>query len=342
MLRSARNYLTHLFKEKPEGWYPLLSVYYLTYSCNFRCPYCCDGNNIPYYQLPREELSGEKVIELLQIIRRHCDYLVLTGGEPCLHPELDYILKELPSLNFDGVVLTSNGHDILPYLELINSSVNYLVFSLDTLDSQKADQWYGAKAGAHKRILANLEAANKFSGRDYDIIISAVAMDTNIEDLDCLLSFCKQNNYRFAVSPQLVGVKASSSLTANRRYSEFFNRLIEGKKKGAAINGTILYLEHMRDFRKFKCRPSTVLAVSPQGDVFFSCLERGHKAGNLFKEESLHHTRRLGLDRIGPEPECDNRCHSPCALGLSLALNHPTSVLFEGFFLLKHKLGSHL
>jgi hypothetical protein len=24
-------------------WRPLLAVYYLTYSCDFRCPYCSDG-----------------------------------------------------------------------------------------------------------------------------------------------------------------------------------------------------------------------------------------------------------------------------------------------------------
>jgi hypothetical protein len=98
------------------------------------------------------------------------------------------------------------------------------------------------------------------------------------------------------------------------------------------------YLEHLRDLRKFKCRPFTMLVVSPLGEVFYPCLELGNYAGNLFAEPNLHRLRQAGRERFGPPPQCGRQCHSACALGFARLLENPLSILHEGYLMVRAKL----
>ncbi len=331
MWRSVRNYLIHFITRKPVGWHPLLAVYYLTYACDFRCPYCSDGNHVPYYRLPRADLPAAEVLELLRTIRRYCDYLVITGGEPFNHAACGQVLRGLPSLGFDGIVLTTNGYAIKPYLPLINKAVRYLVFSIDTLNHDKADRWFGAGAGTLKKVLHNIHSAATWPRRAYEIIISAVATPDNLDDLRAVHRYCRERGFRFALAPQLLGVKPHPALAQNSAYRQIFDDLLTAKRRGEAINGTVRYLQHMRDLACFACRPSTVLAVAPQGDVFYPCLERGTIAGNLRRTADLHLLRIQGKRSFGPEPRCDNRCHSACALSFALMLDQPLSLAHEAY-----------
>jgi MoaA/NifB/PqqE/SkfB family radical SAM enzyme len=335
MLRTLRNSLVHLGTRDPAQWRPLLAVYYLTYACNYRCPYCSDGTGTPYYRLASPVLPADDVLRLFSTIRRYADFLVLTGGEPLRYAALDDVLRGLPALGFDGVVFTTIGDDVERHLPGINRAVNHLVFSLDTLDEAKADRWLGAGPGGHARILGQIEAARAFPDRKYKIIISAVATPDNLDDLYAVYDFAAARGFRFALCPQLEGVKAPARFNGDPEYRRLFDFLIDRKRRGEKVYGTVAYIEHMRDLAKFSCRPSTVLAVSPTGDVFYPCLEIGQVAGNLISEPDLDRIRAAGRRKFGPEPACDTRCHSACALGLSLAFNHPLSVFREIFLAAK-------
>jgi hypothetical protein len=142
------------------------------------------------------------------------------------------------------------------------------------------------------------------------------------------------------VSPQLVGVHPNPALRASAAYRTLMDGLVRAKRAGAPIEGTVAYLEHLRDLAPFRCRPSTVLAVSPAGDVFYPCLELGHVAGNLLTEPDLDAIRAAGRARFGPEPRCDPRCQSPCALGFALLLARPWIIADEGWRALRGALRS--
>ncbi len=339
MWRSVRNYwYLRLAGVTPTRWRPLLAVYYLTYACDFRCPYCADGANRPYYRLDSPTLDADGVVELLTTVRRYCDHLVLTGGEPLNHPQVDEILRALSPLGFRSVVLTTNGYDLAPRLAGVLEAVDHLVISLDTLDRAKADGWYGVGDGALDRILATaLEAEARRSASSTEIIVSAVVTPHNIADLYEVYQFCQTNGLRFAASPQLEGVKVHPDLIDNGPYRTLFDFLLEEKKKGRAINGTPLYLQYMRDLKAFRCFPSATLAVSPVGEVFYPCLERGTKGGNLLQEPDLDRIRQQAIERFGPEPSCDNRCHSACALSFGLILGRPWSMAPEALIQLKSR-----
>jgi len=328
-MNAASSFLHHLCSNDRQRWFPLLSVYYLTYACDFRCGHCSDGGGEPYYRLPSRTLPGPQVIDLLRIVRRHSDYLVLTGGEPLQHPDFAFVLQKLRELRFRGVVLTTNGYLMDDFLDDAIESVQYLVFSLQSLNSQRADAGYGGRSGLHERVMANLDRAARHPERKCEIIISSVVTPENIPDLYEVYRFTQEHGFRLAACPQLVGVKAHPTFTGSDEYRQFFDFLIAEKRKGGAIQGTVDYLCYMRDLRKFNYRPFTMLVVSPLGDVFYPCLELGQFAGNLLEQPDLHQLRQQGFTRFGPQPDCDTRCHSACALGFSRLLSNPFSLVHE-------------
>ena len=332
-MNAIGGYLHHLLMDSPHRWHPLLGVFYLTYRCDFRCPYCSDGAATPYYALPSPVLPAAKVKDLLTAIRRHCQYVVLTGGEPLQHTEFSDVMADIPALRFRRVILTTNGYALDRFLEVVVPAVRELVFSVDTLVHEKADRWYGVGDGALQRVLANIERAARHPRRRFEIIISSVVTPDNLADLVEVYRYAQQHGYTFAACPQLVGVKAHPALADSPDYRRFYDFLIAEKRASGAIHGTVDYLEHMRDLRKFRCHPFTMLVVSPTGDVFYPCLELGHFAGNLLEEDSLHRIRQNGWAKFGPQPDCDNRCHSACALGFSRLLENPASLLHEAILI---------
>jgi MoaA/NifB/PqqE/SkfB family radical SAM enzyme len=329
MWRSAKNLLAQALSDGESGWYPLLAVYYLTYACDFRCPYCSDGEGRPYHTLRDKALPAARALELLARIRRRSDHLVLTGGEPLRYPELAAVLDGLPALGFDTVALTTNGYALPADLRRFEGALTHLVFSLDTLDTARADATYGVGQGALVRILDNIErAARRQRGRrPYEVVISAVATPENLDDLYGVYDYAKARGFRFAVCPQLVGVHPHPGLRDNVAYQRLFTHLIDERRRGAAIQGSPLYLEHMQHLTQFDCRPSTLLAVAPDGDVFYPCLELGTVAGNLLEHDDLDAIQAAGRARFGPKPPCGNRCQSACALGFGLLFSHPLSAI---------------
>jgi MoaA/NifB/PqqE/SkfB family radical SAM enzyme len=327
----AAVYLYHLLVDSPRKWHPLIGFYYLTYACRFRCPYCSDGSGRPYHKLISPVLAADRVLALLRVLRRHCDHLVLTGGEPLEHPEFAQVMQGLPALRFRKVLLTTNGDGLGTSLPAVAGAVDELIFSLDTLDAAKADDWYGLGRGTLARILGEIEQAARHPRRRFTIIISSVVTPHNIADLYEVYEYCRQRGFRLAACPQLVGVHAHAALWDNPAYREFYDFLITEKRRAGHVQGTVGYLECLRDLRPFQCRPFTMLVVSPTGDVFYPCLEIGHVAGNLFEETDLHRLRRQGYARFGPQPNCGNQCHSACAAGFASLLSNPASLLHEGW-----------
>ena len=228
------------------------------------------------------------------------------------------------------------------FLSEVADSIQYLVVSLQTLDSQKGDAGYGGRNGVHEKVMSNIERAAHHPSGKYEIIISSVVTPENIPDLYEVYRFCQERGFRLAACPQLLGVKVHPALVDNHDYRQFFDFLISEKRKGGSIQGTVDYLRYMRDLRKFSCRPFTMLVVSPLGEVFYPCLELGQFAGNLLQQPDLHQLRQDGLRAFGPQPNCDARCHSACALGFSRLLANPLSLVHEAALMARSQIKTFL
>ncbi len=147
-------------------------------------------------------------------------------------------MEKVPALNFKKVILTTNGFQLQNYLQQIAASVHELVISLDTLDCQKADCWYGIGTGALDRILTNIDLTAEYHrSRKFRVVISSVVTPENIPDLYEVFRYSQLHGFLFAAAPQLMGVKAHPELVNNDEYISFYNYLIGEKKKGVRIFG---------------------------------------------------------------------------------------------------------
>ena len=107
--------------------YPETAVLMLTKRCNLHCAFC-DITNI------NEEMSlgdAQKVID--NISKLKATLLVITGGEPFLHPQLFDIVKYAKNKGLK-VCITTNGTLIDDNFEqIVDSKVDVLSVSLDGL-----------------------------------------------------------------------------------------------------------------------------------------------------------------------------------------------------------------
>ena len=84
-----------------------LAATIFTGGCNLRCPYC---HNAPLVVQTEHAptLTEEEILDFLATRKGFLDGVVVTGGEPLLHPDIAQLLKHIRELGF-LVKLDTNG-----------------------------------------------------------------------------------------------------------------------------------------------------------------------------------------------------------------------------------------
>ena len=79
-----------------------------TYGCNLRCPYC-HNPELVIEKLPSERKFSEKyVLDFLKERKGKLDGVVITGGEPLIHMDIESFISKIKKLGF-LVKLDTNG-----------------------------------------------------------------------------------------------------------------------------------------------------------------------------------------------------------------------------------------
>lgn len=129
----------------------------LTDRCNLRCFYCMPEEGI---ELTEKEniMSLEEIIGIAKVFRSMgVDTIRLTGGEPTVRKNFDYLVRELAKLEVT-LKLTTNGILLDRYLHLFEETgLRKINISLDTLD--KTRSVFISKRDYFDRIMNNLEQA---------------------------------------------------------------------------------------------------------------------------------------------------------------------------------------
>ena len=82
-----------------------VSVVLFSQACNFRCPFCHNGDSVLNAQ---EELAFNEILAYLKTRIGLIDAVVFSGGEPTLEPDLEVKMKAVKSLGFE-IKLDTNG-----------------------------------------------------------------------------------------------------------------------------------------------------------------------------------------------------------------------------------------
>ncbi len=106
--------------------------------CNMSCSFCFVDRTVPDFDLAqlKEETQA--------MARSGTRHLVLSGGEPTLHPELAELIRFAKALgSFDVIEMQSNGvkcADLAYTRELVEAGLNKVTVSLHSIDPEHSDK----------------------------------------------------------------------------------------------------------------------------------------------------------------------------------------------------------
>ncbi|MBQ3870056.1 MAG: anaerobic ribonucleoside-triphosphate reductase activating protein [Clostridia bacterium] len=120
-----------------------------TGGCNFRCPFC---HNFGLVSSPGEPLDEEEVFSYLKKRKGLLDAVVITGGEPLIHPDIAGLIKKVRDVGYP-VKLDTNGTFPVRLAELISEGlIDYVA-----MDIKNCEEKYFLTAGCE----VDLDAVRK-------------------------------------------------------------------------------------------------------------------------------------------------------------------------------------
>jgi MoaA/NifB/PqqE/SkfB family radical SAM enzyme len=318
-------------------YYPLCGYVYLTYRCNLACSYCDDGTGVKYPDKAIDrELTTEQWKDLFRILRHETDVLILTGGEPTCRTDLVELLRFLQQLRYRWICVLTNALTLDQFPDVL-ALVDMLYVKLDTLDLDQGDRLLG-RPGAQQRILSNVAwAAEHGPPRGCRVCLGCCVTSDTIAAAGRVLDFAVEHNLGFSPMPAICGVYPDPGLKGNPEYEALIQRAIDLKRAGFDVPGSMPYLRGLQRFRKFRCQPTLLARIRPNGEVLYPCGRIGTAGGNILTLGSLPRALDEGVRRHGPIPNCDNRCHFGCYMDFSLLVQHPWTLLYEAYLELKRR-----
>ncbi|MBI4861400.1 MAG: radical SAM protein [Candidatus Riflebacteria bacterium] len=339
MFLLERNFIRHAVEWKLgiyRPYRPLCAYVYLTFRCNLACVYCNDGSGKKYPDCDSDgELSTDQWLRVLSVIRRETDVLIFTGGEPTMRKDLKPILDGCRSLGFAKICLLTNGVTLERHPEILETC-HILMVSLDTLDEARSDRMMGAPAGTFRRIMKNVElACEARKSHGIRLYFNVVVTPDNVADVHDVIDFCLERSIGFTPLPEVVGFYPREGLKGNPDYEALIDRMVELKRSGCEVLGTMGYIRGVKRFDSYRCLAPLLARVWPNGDLCYPCQKLHKVGGNLLALGDYSKAVDEGVARHGPIPECDNRCHVGCYMDFSMCIQRPGLLLEEAWYGLK-------
>jgi MoaA/NifB/PqqE/SkfB family radical SAM enzyme len=282
---------------------PYAVTFYATHKCNLACSYCTQKEPDVF----SDELPTAETVRLLRAIRRECDSIIITGGEPTLRADIEDLTEAARfHAKFRSVLLITNG-TLLDRRPRLFQAVTGLVISLDALAPDPTNPL--SKPAALPKVLENIALAKERLGHPRNITISTVIEEWNIGEVERLLDWCGEEGFVFAAQSAAQEKMPNLALLRNPRYQALVDKIIARRRAGQPVNGTPKTIETLLRFREFECFPTMFPRVYPNGDVFYPC-EPLHKiAGNLLRDGSLQKIFARGKQLYGDIPPCRGICY---------------------------------
>lgn len=167
----------------------------ITSDCNMRCFYCHnEGQGI----FVNKFMTIEALRSIVMMgIKFGVSKVRLTGGEPSLHPELIEMINMLKKdLVVRNVGINTNGMMLDSHLlnKLVESKLDVMVVGLDYFDSAISKNSPIGKSS--EEIINNITIAKRMG---LVVQIASVYDGSNLNDIVCLVKWCKDNNILFKV-----------------------------------------------------------------------------------------------------------------------------------------------
>ncbi len=162
----------------------------LTDRCNLRCFYCMPEEGIELMEKP-SIMTLEEIIAISKtFVALGVDTIRLTGGEPLVRKNFEFLARELTKLGVT-LKLTTNGILLDKYFDLFEEiGLKKINISLDTLD--KAKNAFITKRDYYDRIMANIQEG---IARGFQLKLNVVLIkDVNDKEINDFIALTKDQN----------------------------------------------------------------------------------------------------------------------------------------------------
>ena len=310
---------------------PFVNVFHPTHHCDANCRGCSqkermkDGNH--------EDSSLEQLRIILLRMFKISPALYITGGEPTMHKELIAVLKMADEIGFWPISVNSNG--LGNRLPEVLCYADRTILSLHSVSANGQARLLGVNPKSVQRILENLRTFNRLALKHGNTLsVNCVLSTLNVHLAEDVLKLCLKNHIPLAIVPLIMDYSPEISRASEGYrvgYVSFVNKVIQAKRKAPKlIVNTFRYLEQIKELRSFRCRPSCIMTVNPDGTVQNPCPVKyvypGELLGSLLEEDALPILQRT-LDFEHSFWGCEFNCCKTCYAEPALSLAHPLSAI---------------
>lgn len=292
-----------------------MDVYFiLTEKCNYHCDFCIRRSIPPNFE---HDITFEKFCKAVVCIHDMFpdSTLILTGGEPFLHPDYQRIVRFSTNL-FDRVVITSNGsfdNDTADFLIPFLKTNLYIQISLDGTRIQH-DRMRGE--GAYNKVISSLENLKAASSH---LALSSTVRKGQMDQVKQLA--VNLNHFQFAywkISPEQVGKPSLENIISSSEWNDFVMEILPlchfrvHIKKMFAFN---IWDYHLQSLTKEAITYNNncgwgkrKLYVLPNGDIL-ACTCLNDRVGNIFTDSASCIIKNI-QDTANIEVDKNSICYS--------------------------------
>ena len=155
-----------------------VSVVLFSPACNFRCPFCHNGESVLNSNTP---IPFDEILEFLKSRVGLIDAVVFTGGEPTLMAELKNRIKQVKDLGF-LIKLDTNG----THPNILEDLINEGLLDYVAMDIKNSEKMYAETAGCPGVNIENIKKSIKIlknSGVNYEFRTTLVKEFHNEESI---------------------------------------------------------------------------------------------------------------------------------------------------------------
>lgn len=274
----ARNHLANLRRARAgrEDLWPLYLIWTTQRACNFRCRYCDDHLGRRYPELSNAGvLDTARAIRMLEIMRTRTPSLLLAGGEPTLRRDLPAITRAARNLDYYPIIVDTNGsvlHEVLrrPAWRTWLADVDHLVVSLDALEPAVLnDLWQTDRSSD---VIRNLLLLYELCGAmRVRLMVSTVVRPGAVDQARDVLDWCNDLGICFCPMPVNVGPTIEPALLTDPAYRAFVALVLDRKREGCRIAGSLRMNERMLTAQPLDCRNTLKPHIDYDGRLFWPC-----------------------------------------------------------------------
>ncbi len=318
---AARNYRANrvLARQGREDLRPLYFIWTTHRACNFLCDYCDDHRGARYPELPLAgslDTAGGK--QLLRIMRTGTPSVYFSGGEPTLRKDLPELVREAHRLAYYPIVINTNGSALdrllpKPAYRSFLADLDIMVVSLDALDLDVLSRMW--KYERPEEVLRNLLVVHELAREmNLKLMVNTVIQPGHVDDARAVLDFACDLGIWFCPVPHNLGPRVDPALLEDPEYASLVDTILERKRKGARIAGSLRMNQRLLRNASLDCRNTLKPHVDHDGRLAWPCKASADIAPTWldvlqFKDvETLYDHARQLVDPAGFQQRCGAAC----------------------------------